>query len=53
MQKSTVQMRWRTYVVAVRQVAAIRETETHETILGLDESGERGEATRGSRLVYV
>ncbi len=28
----------------MRQVAAIRETETHETILRLNESGESGEA---------
>ena len=33
-----------TYVVAVRQVAAIRETKTHEAVLGLDERGESGEA---------
>lgn len=33
-----------THVVAVRQMAAIGQPETHEAVLGLDEGRKRGEA---------
>ena len=44
---------WRTYVVAVRQVAAIWETKTHETVLRLDESSERCKAGNAVRSCVV
>ena len=43
----------RTYIVAVRQVASIRETETHEAILRLDESSERRKAENSVRSCIV